>query len=133
MLPLSNHISGPIGNSQSDNSNSTHGINATTWTITTDNNIVAIGDHNDNHLWTFSTLYGSKYQSQRGVSFNNSILNSVEYYGDYLLDNNSTNDSCHNSHLGSLVGKNSVKRIPARVWLTISWIVTMCSIGRFVL
>ena len=95
--------------------------------------MVAMVDYNDNHfnhLWTFSTLHGSKYQSQ---SFNNSILNSVDYYSDNSLDNNSTNDSCHNSHLGSLVGENSVKRIPARVWLTISWIVTMCSIGRFVL
>ena len=118
-MPLANHISGTVGNSQSDNSNST---NTTTMAFTTDNNMVAMVDYNDNrfnHLWTFSTLYGSKYQPQ-------SILNSDS------LDNNSTNESCHNSHLGSVVGENSVKRIPARVWLTISWIVTMCSIGRFV-
>lgn len=121
LLPLANHISGPIGR---DNSNST---NATTMTFTTDNNMVAVIDYNDNHfnhLRMFSTLYGSKYQTQSG------ILNSAEFNS---LDNNSTNNSCHSSHLGSLVGENSVKRIPARVWLTISWIVTMCSIGRFVL
>ena len=122
LMPLANHISGPVGNSQSVNSNST---NTTTMAFTTDNNMVAMVDYNDNHfnhLWTFSTLYGSKYRSQ-------SILNSVEFNS---FNNNSTNESCHNSHLGSVVGENSVKRIPARVWLTISWIVTMCSIGRSV-
>ena len=122
MLPLANHISGSIKNSQSDNSNST---NATTMTFTTDNNMVAMVDYNENHfnyLWTLSTLNGFRQSD---------TLNSVKFN---LLDhNNSTNESCRSSHLGSVVGENSVKRIPARVWLTISWIVTMCSIGRFVL
>ena len=85
--------------------------------------------HSDiKHLPSFSTSYGPKYQHQNGID----ILNSMHYYEDVSLDNNSTKDSCHDSNLGSLVGKNSVKRIPARVWLTVSWIPTMCSIGRFV-
>ena len=133
-MPLANQISGPIPNSQSDNSNSTHGLNATIWNYTTDNNMVAMVDYNDNrfnHLWTFSTLYGSKYQSQSGITFSSSVLNSG-YYGNTSVDNNLTNKSCHNSRLGSTVGKNSVKRIPARVWLTVSLILTMMTIGRFV-
>ena len=131
-MPLSNHISGPIGNSQSESSNST---NTTTWTFTSDNNINPMVDYDINHykhLQSFLSLYGSKYQSQIGINFNSSILNSVQYYTDNSVDNNSTNVSCHNSHLGSVVGKNSVKRIPARVWLTISGILTMSSIGKFV-
>ena len=135
LLPLANHISGPIGNSQSESSNSTHVLNTTTLMFNTDNNITTTVDYpenNFNHLWTFSTLYGSKYQSEIDGSFNNSILNSVEYYGNASLNNNSTNDSCHSSRLESSVGKNSVKRIPARVWLTVSWILVMLTIGRFV-
>lgn len=128
-MPLANHISGPIGNSQSGNDNSTHVVNTTTWAFITDNNISVTNDFK--HLPSFSISYGSNYDSQDDINFNDIILNSVDYYGDISMDNNSTNDSCHNSNLGSLVGKNSVKRIPARVWLTISWIVTMCSIGRF--
>ena len=120
-MPLANHISGPIGNNQMGNSNSTNELNNMTWTFMT--------DYNDfKQLPSFSTSYGPKYQPQNGIN----ILDSLDYYDDVLLDNNSTKDSCHNSNLGSLVGKNSVKRIPARVWLTISWILTMCSIGRFV-
>ena len=127
-MPLANHISGPIGNSQSDSSNSAHVLNATTWMFTTDNNMINITtvENNFYHLWTFSTLYGSKYHDR------NSILNTMEYYGNTSLDNNSTNDSCHSSRLESSVGKNSVKRIPARVWLTVSWILVMLTIGRFV-
>ena len=135
LMPLANHISGPIGNSQSDNSNSTHGLNATVWNYTTNNNMVAMVDYNDNHfnhLWTFSTLYGSKYQSHNGITYSSSVLNSMEYYGNTSLDNNLTNNSCHSSRLGSTVGKNSVKRIPARVWLTVSWILAMMTIGRSV-
>jgi len=113
LLPMANHISGPIGNNQSDNSNSTTGLNTTTWSFTNDNNVVTMVD----------TLHGTKYQSK------NSDLNSVNYYG---LDNNSTNNSCWSSRLGSSVGQNSVKRIPARVWLTLSWILATCIIGRFV-
>ena len=128
-MPLANHISGPIGNSQSDSSNSTHVlINTTTWMSTTDNNITTIDypENNFYHLWTFSTFYGSKYHDR------NSILNSTEHYGNASLDNNSTNDSCHSSRLESSVNNNSVKRIPARVWLTVSWILFMLTIGRFV-
>ena len=131
LLPLANHISGPVKNNQSDISNSTSGINTTTWIFTTvtDNMIT---DYNKSHLKSFMPLYGSEYQSQNSIDFNNNILNSVEYLGDNSLVNNSTNNSCHSSRLGTLVGKNSVKRLPARVWLTISWIITMCSIGRLV-
>ena len=128
-MPLANHISGPIGNHQSDSSNSTHVPNTTTWMFTTNNNIITTVDHTENnfyHLWTFSTLYGSKYHGS------NSTLNSVDYYGNASSDNNSTNDSCHSSSLESSVNKNSVKRIPARVWLTVSWILVMLTIGRFV-
>lgn len=132
LMPLANHISGPIGSSQSDNSNSTSGLNNTTWTVTTDNNMVTMAHNNDNYFKYLQqpfSIYGSKYQSQK---FDNGLLNSVDYYGDILLDNNSTNNSCQSSRLGSTVGKNSITRIPARVWLTVSWILTMCTIGRFV-
>ena len=127
LLPLANHISGPIGNSQSESSNSTHVLNTTTLMFTIDNNMITAVENNFYHLWTFSTLYGSI-----DGSFNNSILNSVEYYGNASLENNSTNDNCHSSRLESSVGKNSVKRISARVWLTVSWILVMLTIGRFV-
>ena len=66
-MPLANHISGPIGNGQSDSSNSTHALNATTWMFTTDNDMLTTMGYNENnfnHLWTFSTLYGTNYQSQ---------------------------------------------------------------------
>ena len=56
LLPLANHISGPIGNSQSESSNSTHVLNTTTWMSTTDNNMITTVDYtenNFNHLWTF--------------------------------------------------------------------------------
>ena len=132
LLPLANHISGPIGNNQSDNSNSTNGVNTTTWMLTTGSNTATTVDYNENsfyHLWTFSTFYGSQYDSQ---NFNSDVLNSMEYYGNASLDNNSSNDSCHSSRLGSTVSKNSVKRIPARVWLTLSWILAMLTIGRLV-
>ena len=135
LMPLANYISGPIGNSQSDSSNSTRVLNTTTWMFTTDNNMVTTADYSENnfyHLWTFSTLYGSKYHPQSSGSFNSSIIYSMEYYGNASLDNNSTNDSCHSSRLESSVGKNSVKRIPARVWLTLSWILAMLTIGRLV-
>ena len=131
-MPLANHISGPILDGHSDNSNSTHGFNATLWNFTADSNMVAMVDYNDyhfNHLWTFSTLYGSKYQSQSDITFSSSV---VGYYGNTSSDNNLTNNSCHSSRLGSTVGKNSIKRIPARVWLTLSWILAMMTIGRFV-
>ena len=131
-MPLANHISGPIGNGQSDSSNSTRVLNTTTWMFTADNDMLTTMGYNENnfnHLWTFSTLYGTNYQSQNDSG---NILNFVEYYGNASLDNNSTNDSCHNSHLESSVGKNSVKRIPARVWLTVSWILAMLTIGMFV-
>ena len=95
---------------------------------TTDNNMITTVENNFYHLWTFSALYGSI----DGSFNNNSILNSVEYYGNASLENNSTNDSCHSSRLESSVGKNSVKPIPARVWLTVSWILVMLTIGRFV-
>ena len=128
-MPLANHISGPIGNSQSGNSNSTNELNNMTWTFMTEENIAVSVIHSDiKHLPSFSTSYDPKYQHQNGIN----ILNSMDYYEDVSLDNNSTKDNCRDSNLGSLVGKNSVKRIPARVWLTISWILTMCSIGRFV-
>lgn len=133
LTPLANRISGPIGNGQSDHmySNSTNGLNTTMLTFTTDNSLIAIVDYNDNHfnnLWTFSTLYGSKYQFQGG---NRSVLNIFEHYSNNSLDNNSTNNNCHGSRLGNTVGKNSVKRIPARVWLTLSWILATSTIGRF--
>ena len=131
-MPLANHISRPIGNGQSDSSNSTHVLNATTWMFTSDNNMVTTVDYNENiynYLWTFSTLYGTNYQFQNEKS---NILNFVEYYGNASLDNNSTDDSCHSSPLESSVGKNSVKRIPARVWLTVLWILAMLTIGMFV-
>lgn len=129
-MPLANHISGPIGNGQlqSDSSNSTNGLNATTWMLTNENNMVTTTEYNHNHLWSYSTLYGSKYQSQNGHA-----SDAMKHYGNSSLDNNSTNNSCHSSRLGSSVGKNSVKRIPARVWLTVSWILAMLTIGRFVL
>lgn len=126
-MPLANHISGPIKNRQSEQSNSS---NMTMWTSTSDNNVTIMVENQYKHLQIFSTLVGSKYPSQSDVNFDGSILNSVEYYNSF--ENNSTNESCHNSHLGSVVGKNSIKRIPTRVWLTISWILTMSSIGRFV-
>ena len=128
-MPLANHISGPIGNGQADNSNSTNELNNMNWTFMTENNIAVSVIHSDiKHLPSFSTSYGHKYQHQNGIN----ILNSMDYYEDVSLDNNSTKDNCHDSNLGSLFGKNSVKRIPVRVWLTVSWILTMCSIGRFV-
>ena len=96
--------------------------------MTEDNMAVSVIHSDIKHLPSFSTSYGHKYQHQNGIN----ILNSMDYYEDVSLDNNSTKDSRHYSNLGSLVGKNSVKRIPARVWLTVSWILTMCSIGRFV-
>ena len=135
LMPLANHISGPIGNSQPDSSNSTHVLNTITWIFTTDNNMVTTADYSENnfyHLWTFSTLYGSKHHPQSSGSFNSGIIYSMEYYGNASLDNNSTNDSCHSSRLESSVGNNSVKRIPARVWLTLSWILAMLTIGRLV-
>ena len=137
LMPLANRISGPIGNtSQSDTSNSTSRLNVTTWTLTTDENTVTMVDYNGNHfnhIWTFSTLYGSKYQSQNDITFNSSVFTSLGYYGNASMDdNNRTNDSCHSSRLASSVGKNSVKRIPARVWLTVTWILSISTIGRFV-
>jgi len=126
LMPLANHISGPIGNSQSDNSNSTSRLNnTTTWTSTAGNNMVTMAHSNDNHI----KYLQQPFQSQNVINFDGGVLN---YYGDISLDNNSTNSSCQSSRLGSTVGKNSIKRIPARVWLTVSWILTMCTIGRFV-
>ena len=132
-MPLANHISGPIGNPQSDNSNSTRGLNTTTWTIMTDDVTVTAVDYKNKHLQSFSPLYGSNYQSQNSINLDGEVFNFVEYYGNSSVDNdNLTDNNCHSSYLGSVVGKNSVKRIPARVWLTLSWILTMSSIGRLV-
>ena len=76
------------------------------------------------------------------ISSNSSISNDTanitsDYYNmteyndveDSSLDNNLTNDSCHRSRLESSVGGNSIGHIPLRVWLTVSWILSMIILG----
>ena len=53
--------------------------------------------------------------------------------GSFSLDNNLVNDTCHSSRLESSVGGNSIGHIPARVWLTVCWILTMIILGRQVI
>ena len=48
------------------------------------------------------------------------------------LDDDQTNDTCHYSRLESSVGRNSIGRIPFRVWLTVSMIMIVMVIGRLV-
>ena len=50
--------------------------------------------------------------------------------GSFSLNNNLTNDTCHSSRLESSVGGNSIGHIPARVWLTVCWILIMLILGR---
>ena len=50
--------------------------------------------------------------------------------GSFSLNNNLTNDTCHSSRLESSVGGNSIGHIPARVWLTVCWILIMIILGR---
>lgn len=132
-MPLANHISGPIRNAQSEGNNSTAALNTTTlWALLNDSNMVTTSSYNANYFkkpHSLLKLYGPEDLPHDATDL---ILSDVESYDDNSLDDNSTSDGCHTSNLESSVGKNSVKRIPARVWLTVSWIVTMCSIGRFV-
>ncbi|XP_065901214.1 uncharacterized protein [Dysidea avara] len=65
------------------------------------------------------------------ITINNTLLDMMEYSGSGIsLDNNLTNDTCHYSRLESSVGRNSIGRIPFRVWLTVSMIMIIMVIGR---
>ena len=67
------------------------------------------------------------------ITINNTLLDMMEYSGSGIsLDNNLTNDTCHYSRLESSVGRNSIGRIPFRVWLTVSMIMIIMVIGRLV-
>ena len=130
LMPLANHISGPIQSSQSNHSNSSHviitsSINTTQMTKYGDNPV-----YFKNHLWTFATFYGDNFTS--GYHSKHLDCNSMDCVTEVSLVNNLTNDSCRESHLASFVGKNSIGRIPWRVWLTVSWILSMTTIGRCV-
>ncbi|XP_065901217.1 uncharacterized protein [Dysidea avara] len=124
LLPLANQISGPIQTSQSNHSNFTH--NATQLTVYSGNQV-----YFNNHLWTFATLYGNNFTSgYHGDVSKHLDCNSMDCNTEISLVNNLTNNSCRDSHLESSVGINSIGRIPWRVWLTISWILGMITIGR---
>ena len=127
LLPLANQISGSIQTIQSNHSNFTH--NATQLTVYSGNQV-----YFNNHLWTFATLYGNNFTSgYHGDVSKHLDCNSVDCNTEISLVNNLTNNSCRDSHLASSVGINSIGRIPWRVWLTISWILGMITIGRCVL
>jgi len=75
-------------------------------------------------------------QSNNGSDFittNNSSPDMMEYNSSGMsLDDDQTNDTCHYSRLESSVGRNSIGRIPFRVWLTVSMIMIVMVIGRLV-
>ena len=74
---------------------------------------------------------GHSNNSSDLVTSTNTSLDMMEYSGSgILLDNNLTNDTCHYSRLESSVGRNSIGRIPFRVWLTVSVIMIVMVIGR---
>ena len=74
------------------------------------------------------------------INNTNTTDNATDYYyddddmmddiGDISLDDNVTNDTCHNSRLDSSVGGNSIGHIPLKVWLTVCWLLIMIILGR---
>ena len=132
LLPLSNQISGPIRTSQSNHSNFTY-------MITTSVNSTQMTKYGDNavyQLWTFATFFGDNFTSgYHGDVSKHLDCNSVDCNTEFSLANNLTNDndSCRDSHLTSSARINSINHIPLRVWLTVSWILGMVTVGRCVL
>ena len=106
LLPLANQISGPIEINQSDASKN----NA--------NSTVLVNNTNT----TENDYY---YDDDDGVV--------DDMGGSVSLDDILTNDTCHSSRLESSTGANSIGHIPARVWLTVSWIMIMITLGRYVM
>ena len=87
-----------------------------------------IESNTSNNIANSTVLANNTNTTDNDYYYDDGIIDDMG--GSVSLDDILTNDTCHNSRLEPSTGANSIGHIPARVWLTVTWILIMIILGR---